>query len=109
VLLKCKWHYGVFILTNYDLALRLMVVLTDLLGLKLLPVIGWNATSLAKLLSAYGGIIGFDSFRYSILGHINLLIGTRQGRFLKESIILRLNGTDYHIHIHKLDPLRFLV
>jgi len=53
----------------------------------------------------YGGIIGFDSFRYSILGHINLLIGTRQGRFLKESIILRLNGIDYNIHIRKLDPL----
>jgi hypothetical protein len=64
-----------------------------------------HAASLAKLLSAYGGIIGFDSFRYSILGHINLLIGTRQGRFLKESIILRLNGIDYHIHIGKLDPL----
>jgi hypothetical protein len=39
-------------------------------------------TSINKVLSSYGRVIGFDkiSFRYNSLGHINILIGTRQSQ-----------------------------
>jgi len=41
-----------------------------------------NVTSINKVLSSYGRVIGFDkiSFRYNSLGHINILIGTRQSQ-----------------------------
>jgi len=41
-----------------------------------------NVTSINRVLSSYGRVIGFDkiSFRYNSLGHINILIGTRQSQ-----------------------------
>ena len=58
-----------------------------------------------------GRAIGFDKINlgYSNLGHINLLIGKRLHRFIKENTTLWLNGKDYKIKLQELDPLHYLV
>jgi hypothetical protein len=55
-----------------------------------LPITVWNVTSNNKIISAYGRAIGFDKINlgYSNLGHIDLLIGTRLHRFIKEHTTL---------------------
>ncbi|KAJ6960043.1 hypothetical protein NC653_038176 [Populus alba x Populus x berolinensis] len=65
-----------------------------------LPIIYWNVTSFNRILLTYGRVIDKISFQYNILGHINILIGTRQSQFIKKSEI---------ISIQELDPLHFLV
>uniref|UniRef100_B9IP35 Uncharacterized protein n=2 Tax=Populus TaxID=3689 RepID=B9IP35_POPTR len=67
-----------------------------------LPITVWNVTSNNKIISAYGRAIGFDKINlgYSNLGHIDLLIGTRLHRFIKEHTTL---------WIVELDPLHYLV
>ena len=76
-----------------------------------LPITGRNVTSINKIISAYGRAIGFDKINlgYSNLGHINLLIGKRLHRFIKENTTLWLNGKDYKIKLQELDPLHYLV
>ncbi|KAL3564601.1 hypothetical protein D5086_032647 [Populus alba] len=76
-----------------------------------LPITVWNVSSNNKIISAYGRAIGFDKINlwYSNLGHIDLLIGTRLNRFIKEHTTLWLNGKDYKIKLQELDPLHYLV
>lgn len=75
-----------------------------------LPIVYWNVNSNNKILSAYGRI-SFDkiSFWYSSLVRINILAGTIQSRFIKESVNFKLRGTDYHVIIQEHDPLHFPV
>jgi hypothetical protein len=62
---------------------------------------------ITKVMSSYGRVIGFDniSYRYSNLGHINFLIGTRHDKFIKELTTLNLKGIDYHINVKESNPL----
>jgi len=52
-----------------------------------LPITYCNVTSINKNLLTYGRVIEKISFQYSILGHINILIGTRQSRFMESEIV----------------------
>lgn len=65
------------------------------------PLLGWSATTVTKILASSGRIIGFDkvNLECSSLGYINSLIGTRHHRFIKETILIRLNGADYRINL----------
>ncbi|KAJ6854467.1 hypothetical protein NC651_039399 [Populus alba x Populus x berolinensis] len=76
-----------------------------------LPITVWNVSSNNKIISAHGRAIGFDKINlgYSNLCHIDLLIGTRLNRFIKEHTTLWLNGKDYKIKLQELDPLHYLV